>query len=77
MLNFFKLKDILKRRICKRFGHDIVEEVYAVRYKDGKYRVRVRQQCFRCGTELESRYISEEMSRAELLKRCWFIEENS
>ena len=67
------MKHEVKKLICKYFGHQEVEEVFAVRCCK-KYDGVSKTVCSRCGEELEWKSLFKQLSRAELLKNGWFIE---
>ncbi len=62
----------IKKMICKYFGHQEVEEVFAVRCCK-KYDGVSKTICIRCGEVLEEKPLFKQLSRAELLNRGWFI----
>ena len=65
---------MIKKLICKLFGHVHVEEVYAaplLNYKS-RYVVIKECNCARCRKNISFK-MSDPMSRAELLKESWFI----
>lgn len=58
--------------MCRLFGHQEIEEVFAVRWCK-KYDGISKTVCPRCGEVLEEKMIFRQLSRAELLKQGWFI----
>lgn len=73
-LRWQTIKIMIKKLICRLFGHVHVEEMYAaplLRPKR-KYVVIKECNCSRCGENL-SFEMTEPKSRAELLKEGWFI----
>lgn len=65
---------MIKKLICRLFGHVHVEEMYAAPLADNKRRYVVIKECncARCGENI-SFEMSEPMSRVELLNGGWFI----
>lgn len=65
---------MIKKLICRLFGHVHVDEMYAAPLvvKERRYVVIKECKCARCG-EIISFEKSEPKSRAELLKGGWFI----
>lgn len=65
---------MIKKLICRLFGHVHVEEMYAAPLvdKERRYVVIKECNCARCGKNI-SFEASEPMSRAELLQGGWFI----
>ena len=69
------MKQYINKQLCKWFGHKPFSERYAKRqYYSKYYSVIESEKCLRYGKELRSKS-SWLMSRAELLKGGWFIEE--
>lgn len=82
------MRKSLKKRycefMCRHLGHKIVEEVYAEEcknlfgftsssiYKKTRYIVFKREYCERCGHDVVYP-LTNPMSRVELLKHGWFI----
>lgn len=66
---------MIKKLICKLFGHVHVEEMYAAPLveKERRYVVIKECNCARCGKNI-SFEASEPMSRVELLKEGWFVQ---
>jgi hypothetical protein len=66
---------MIKKLICKLFGHVRIEEMYAAPLLNNKHRYVVIKECncTRCGKNI-SFEMSEPMSRAELLQDGWFIQ---
>ena len=60
------------RSMCRLFGHQEVEEVFAVRCHS-RYDGISKVVCPRCGEVLEEKMLFRQLSRAELLKQGWFI----
>lgn len=70
------ITEIIKRPICRLFGHRIFTEMYAERIlHNRKHRYNVTQEeiCSRCGHRHHT-VLAKNLSRAELLKNGWFIE---
>ncbi len=69
---------MIKKLICRLFGHLYVEEMYAAPLAENKRRYVVIRECncARCGKNI-SFEMSEPKSRAELLYGGWFIESES
>lgn len=65
---------MIKKLICKLFGHVYVKEMYAapLANNERKYVVIKECNCARCGKNI-SFEMSEPKSRAELLQGGWFI----
>nr|DAW78949.1 MAG TPA: protein of unknown function DUF1660 [Caudoviricetes sp.] len=65
---------MIKKLICKLFGHVHVEEMYAAPLvgKERRWVVIKEVNCTRCMKNI-SFEMSEPMSRVELLKEGWFI----
>jgi len=65
---------MIKKLICRLFGHVHVEEMYAAPLAENERRYVVIKECncARCGQNI-SFEMSEPMSRAELLSCGWFI----
>jgi len=65
---------MIKKLICRLFGHVHVEEMYAAPLvgKERRYVVIKECNCHRCGKSI-SFEMSKPMSRAELLQGGWFI----
>lgn len=65
---------MIKKLICRLFGHVYVEEMYAAPLveKGRRYVVIKECNCARCGKNI-SFEMSEPKSRAELLQGGWFI----
>lgn len=65
---------MIKKLICRLFGHVYVEEMYAAALADNKRRYVVIKECncARCGENIFFE-MSEPKSRAELLREGWFI----
>lgn len=66
---------MIKKLICRLFGHVYVEGMYAAPLLRPKHKYVVIKECncARCGKNL-SFEMTEPKSRAELLKEGWFIE---
>ena len=66
---------MIKKLICKLFGHVYVKEVYAAPLMHNPHRWGVikKVKCARCG-ECINFLISEPKSRAQLLQEGWFIQ---
>lgn len=66
---------MIKKLICRLFGHVYVEEMYAAPLAENerKYVVIKECNCARCGKNISFEE-SEPMSRAQLLQEGWFIE---
>ena len=72
----FKLIDwyIMKNIICKIFGHNVVEKVYATKsMTPHRFHVCKEVRCLRCGETLFFQ-ASEPKRRSELLQEGWFVE---
>lgn len=79
-----EIKQWIKKKICRYFGHVYFEEVFAERDKSlmrkelpkGKkqklYRIKKRFLCDRCG-HIFYEYKSDPMHRTDLLKKGWFF----
>lgn len=67
---------MIKKLICRLFGHVHIEEMYAAPLADKERRYVVIKgcNCARCGENI-SFEMSEPKSRAQLLQEGWFIEE--
>ncbi len=65
---------MIKKLICKLFGHVHVEEMYAAPLieKERRYVVIKECNCARCGKNISFEE-SEPKSRAQLLRGGWFI----
>jgi len=65
---------MIKKLICRLFGHVHVEEMYAAPLAENerKYVVIKACNCVRCGENI-SFEMSEPKTRAELLQGGWFI----
>lgn len=65
---------MIKKLICRLFGHVHVEEMYAAPLLDNERRYVVIRECncVRCGKNI-SFEMSEPKSRAELLQGGWLI----
>lgn len=66
---------MIKKLICRLFGHVHVEEMYAAPLgdKERRYIVIKECNCTRCGKNI-SFVESEPKSRAQLLQEGWFVE---
>ena len=66
---------MIKKLICRLFGHVHVEEMYAAPLVDKERRSVVIKECncHRCGKNISFEE-SEPMSRAQLLQEGWFVE---
>jgi len=62
---------------CGLFGHQEVEEAFAVKLNcfPSRYDGVLRVVCSRCGKVLEEKLLFRKLSRVELLRRNWFIQE--
>lgn len=67
------IKSKILRLICKLFGHYYIHEKYAIK-TNRRYRIFEKEYCVRCG-QLKKISASCSLSRAEMLKRGWFIED--
>lgn len=71
----------VKKLMCRIFGHSLIriKEVYAFpvyrRRKPVRYIVVEETRCSRCGELVKRKEISREMTRNELLRNGWFIEQ--
>lgn len=65
---------MIKKLICRLFGHVHVDEMYAAPLLNNKRRYVVIKECncARCGKNISFK-MSNPMSRVELLKGGWFI----
>ncbi|MBF1450938.1 hypothetical protein [Prevotella pallens] len=65
---------MIKKLICKLFGHVRVEEMYAAPLVNNKRRYVVIKECncARCGKNI-SFEMTEPMSRVQMLQESWFI----
>ena len=65
---------MIKKLICRLFGHVHVDEMYAAPLLNNKRRYVVIKECncARCGKNI-SFEMSEPMTRTELLQSGWFI----
>lgn len=65
---------MMKKLICRLFGHVYVKEMYAAPLLDNERRYVVIRECncARCGENI-SFEMSDPISRAELLQGGWFI----
>lgn len=68
---------MIKKLICRLFGHVHVEEMYAAPLvdKERRYVVIKECNCHRCGKNI-SFEMSKPMSRAELLQGGWLSSQN-
>ena len=66
---------MIKKLICRLFGHVHVEEMYAAPLvdKERRYVVIKECNCARCGENI-SFEMSEPKSRAQLLQEGWFVQ---
>lgn len=66
---------MIKKLICRLFGHVYVEEMYAAPLAENerKYVVIKECNCARCGKNISFEE-SEPKSRAQLLQDGWFVE---
>lgn len=66
---------MIKKLICRLFGHVHIEEMYAAPLfeKERRYMVIKECNCARCGKNI-SFEASYPMSRVELLKEGWFVQ---
>lgn len=76
-----KIKERMKRGICRLFGHRNYEEVFAertIRFLPNKclpiYNVVRELRCDRCG-KIYREVLRSGLHRAQLLKEGWFIEQ--
>ena len=66
---------MIKKLICRLFGHEVVEEVYVTTAgKPRMYYVCREEKCLRCGKTI-SFQMSDPKRRSTLLQEGWFIEE--
>lgn len=65
---------MIKKQMCRLFGHVHVDEMYAAPLVDNvrRYVVIKECNCARCGKNI-SFEMSEPKSRAELLREGWFV----
>ena len=65
---------MMKKLICRLFGHVHVEEMYAAPLANNERRYVVIKECncFRCGKNI-SFEMSEPKSRTQMLQEGWFI----
>lgn len=71
--NFFKaIFSVFDR--CELLGHEAMVERYAVLHGDRTYTIVEKTICLRCGRELRTEYLTEKLTRTELIQRGWFIE---
>lgn len=75
------MKQKIKRLICRILGHVELEEVYAVvsgKGRNGRPRYSIVCQivCLRCGKTLFQTCHAKNLSRTEMIRRGWFIEDN-
>ena len=68
------LKYRLKELVCRWFGHKVYVERFAIKVSHYRYHIVERRFCDRCGKELESKLLAENISRAQMLHDGWFIE---
>lgn len=66
---------MIKKLICRLFGHVHIEEMYAAPLVDKEHRYVVIKECncARCGKNISFEE-SEPNSRAQLLQDGWFVE---
>ena len=70
-----KRRIMIKKLICKLFGHVHVEEMYAapLAYQEHRYVVIKECNCARCGKNISFK-MSEPMSRVQMLQEGWFFQ---
>lgn len=68
---------MIKKFICKLFGHVHVEEMYAapLAYQEHRYVVIKECNCARCGKNISFK-MGEPMSRVQMLQEGWFFNPN-
>lgn len=68
-------KIMIKKLICRLFGHVLVEEMYAAPLMHNPHRWVVIKEvkCARCGEHISFK-MSEPMSRVQMLQEGWFIQ---
>ena len=66
---------MIKKLICRIFGHVHVEEMYAapLAYQEHRYVVIKECNCARCGKNISFK-MTEPMSRVQMLQEGWFIQ---
>lgn len=76
------MKQMIKKIICRLCGHVEVEEVYAEVCRIGnngrpRYKIVCQIVCHRCGKILFQTCRAKDLSRTEMIKRGWFINEHN
>lgn len=77
------MKQKFRKLVCKVFGHRVYTEKFAVRCNwlwvhhgfTPRYDIVERTVCERCGHVVSYKVLVEGISRAQMLKEGWFIEE--
>lgn len=66
---------MIKKLICRLFGHVHIEEMYAapIAYNKHKYVIIKEVNCARCGESINFQ-MTDPLSRAQMLQEGWFIQ---